>query len=139
MMKEDLSNHGLDHLMIDAVSFRAPNEVGNVQGMLIHPVAQDVYAMNHYPLYHREPLIQLIDVVYHIAQAGYVHRDLRPSNILVQYDGNILLTDFESMVPQSADPIPYRGTSKYASSRILDDDGRDGNFPGDAMMIMIHW
>jgi hypothetical protein len=92
------------------------------EALVVHPIGQDLTRLVTFPGYTRAQLFQLIDLVREIHNLNLIHRDIRPSNILLQRNGiefNILLTDFGTMVSADGAVIPYHGTSKFASQTIL--------------------
>eukprot|EP01040_Poterioochromonas_malhamensis_P010059 gene10059-10933_t len=88
------------------------------KGILLSPVCVDISASSNFSGYDKSQLLQLYLVVQELHTAGWVHRDLRPSNILIQQTGDICLSDFSTCV-RINESHPYSGTTKYASNSII--------------------
>ncbi|GIQ82559.1 hypothetical protein KIPB_003720, partial [Kipferlia bialata] len=67
--------------------------------------------------------IQLLEVLGNLHDNGIYHRDIRPGNILIGDDGNLLLIDFGAAVrvdvPDTPSLGPFAGASKYASPEVM--------------------
>ncbi len=67
----------------------------------------------------REHLCNLIDALQSVHDLGYVHRDVRPDNILrLQFSQQPLLIDF-GYAARADEMVPYSGTLHYASKEVL--------------------
>ncbi len=67
----------------------------------------------------REHLCNLIDALQSLHGLGYVHRDVRPDNILrIQFSTQVLLIDFGYAARADA-MVTYSGTLHYASEEVL--------------------
>jgi len=70
---------------------------------------------------------QLLDALAHIHEAGIVHRDVKPANILIGSDGRARLTDFG--IAQSAEATRLTqtgevvGTLKFLAPEVADGEG----------------
>jgi serine/threonine protein kinase len=65
---------------------------------------------------------QLVSLLGRIHGAGYVVRDLTPSNLMVREDGALLLVDLEH-VAIPGDPVLSAGTAGYLAPELLDRPG----------------
>jgi serine/threonine protein kinase len=63
---------------------------------------------------------KFIQAVKHVHDAGIIHRDIRPENIVVLENGDPMLIDFGFAVSAPFSPISYAGTLTFASARILE-------------------
>lgn len=88
------------------------------KGILLSPICRDVSAPSTFSGYDKLQLQQLIVVVRELHNAGWVHRDLKPPNILIQHNGDICLTDFSTCVRVN-ESYQYSGATKFASDNIL--------------------
>jgi serine/threonine protein kinase len=61
----------------------------------------------------------LLDALCYIHNNNFIHRDVRPDNILTCVDDRLLLVDFGFAVQRDKSAL-YAGTVHYASDRILD-------------------
>jgi serine/threonine protein kinase len=57
---------------------------------------------------------------------GFIHQDLKPSNILLNADGRALIGDFGTSRCETVDhtPTPETGTLRYAAPELFEEDGR---------------
>lgn len=62
--------------------------------------------------------LQLLETLQHVHKHGFVHRDIRPANLLVQRNGSILVNDWGFTVPIDTEQ-PYAGTLIHASDAVL--------------------
>ena len=67
-----------------------------------------------------EILRQLLDAEMHIAKQGYLYRDIKPENILVEPSGNVRLLDYgicipnsQAMAPPEIPPDEFEGSRYY--------------------------
>eukprot|EP00824_Muranothrix_gubernata_P020526 TRINITY_DN409_c0_g1_i9.p1 TRINITY_DN409_c0_g1~~TRINITY_DN409_c0_g1_i9.p1 ORF type:complete len:715 (+),score=119.98 TRINITY_DN409_c0_g1_i9:118-2145(+) len=84
------------------------------QFLLSTPVASPFRLAGGFSLRHA---ISLLDVLKKAHDAGYVHRDVRPNNILVSGD-DALLIDW-GFAAKKGESTPYAGTVRYASDDVL--------------------
>lgn len=67
---------------------------------------------------------QLLGALSHIHAAGVVHRDVKPSNVLIDVEGRARLTDFGIAQPEDATRITSTGevigTLKYMAPEVLE-------------------
>src|SRR5437762_7387880 len=67
----------------------------------------------------RSGLRQLVEGIRHLHQHGILHRDVKPSNVLVTKDGRVVLLDFglatEFTADQRVDTLRIAGTPEYMS------------------------
>jgi len=68
----------------------------------------------------RKHVLQILDVLKQTHSLGLVHRDLRPSNLLlvIGQEDDILLNDWGAAADRDV-PAPYSGTLWHASERVL--------------------
>jgi len=72
---------------------------------------------------------QLIDAVDYCHIKGVYHRDLKPENLLLDYRGNLKVSDFGlSALPQQRDELLHTtcGTPNYVAPEVLGRNGYDG-------------
>ncbi len=77
------------------------------------------------PLLTRNPLSlmrQMANALYYLHMRGYIHLDVKPENLLVTPDGQVVLIDFDLVVKRPRKPIRlkhYPGTRFYVAPEIL--------------------
>lgn len=66
--------------------------------------------------------LQLISAVEHIHSLGICHRDIKPDNILLDFEENVKLIDFGLGITYSPDEllVSSRGTLEFASPDMLE-------------------
>ncbi|XP_076006082.1 citron Rho-interacting kinase [Genypterus blacodes] len=69
-------------------------------------------------------LAELVEAVHAVHQLGYVHRDVKPENVLIDRTGHIKLADFGSAARLTSDktvatPIVNVGTQDFLSPEVL--------------------
>ncbi|KAF7846977.1 hypothetical protein BT93_L3520 [Corymbia citriodora subsp. variegata] len=72
---------------------------------------------------------QLIDAVAHCHSKGVYHRDLKPENLLLDFHGNLKVSDFGlSALPQQGVGLLHTtcGTPNYVAPEVLGQQGYDG-------------
>ncbi|XP_066574932.1 serine/threonine-protein kinase MRCK alpha isoform X2 [Amia ocellicauda] len=75
-------------------------------------------------------LAEMVLAVHAVHQSGYVHRDIKPDNVLIDMDGHIKLADFGSCLRLGSDGMVQSsvavGTPDYISPEILQamEDGK---------------
>ncbi|TMW95042.1 hypothetical protein EJD97_009448 [Solanum chilense] len=72
---------------------------------------------------------QLIDAIAHCHSKGVYHRDLKPENLLLDFQGNLKISDFGlSALPQQGVELLYTtcGTPNYVAPEVLGNRGYDG-------------
>lgn len=72
---------------------------------------------------------QLIDAISHCHSKGVYHRDLKPENLLLDFHGNLKVSDFGlSALPQQGVELLYTtcGTPNYVAPEVLSNQGYDG-------------
>ena len=78
--------------------------------------------LTHVDFLDREKLCSLLDCLRGAHEAGVIHRDVRPDNIMQNGEGNVCLIDWGfSFFGQSLDASPpeFQGTFRYASDEVL--------------------
>ncbi|XP_065028710.1 CBL-interacting protein kinase 24 isoform X2 [Musa acuminata AAA Group] len=73
---------------------------------------------------------QLIDAVDYCHSKGVYHRDLKPENLLLDYEGNLKVSDFGlSALPQKGVGLLHTtcGTPNYVAPEVLNQQGYDGS------------
>jgi serine/threonine protein kinase len=68
---------------------------------------------------------QVLRLLFHVHSNGWVHRDIRPQNILTTSAGQLVLIDWGFAVRWRAIPVPYQGTNNFASLDILESEYAD--------------
>ncbi|XP_060210075.1 CBL-interacting serine/threonine-protein kinase 24-like [Lycium barbarum] len=72
---------------------------------------------------------QLIDAIDHCHSKGVYHRDLKPENLLLDFQGNLKVSDFGlSALPQQGVELLHTicGTPNYVAPEVLGNRGYDG-------------
>jgi len=65
-------------------------------------------------------LIQILDAVSNMHEKGILHNDLKPDNILLQFDGSIKICDFGIVTRVRSRPLKeLRGTIKYLAPEVI--------------------
>ena len=70
-------------------------------------------------------LIQLCDGLDHAHQMGIIHRDINPSNILVQPDDRIKIVDFGVACPVGTEELEFAGTVSYMAPEQIEGEPVD--------------
>jgi serine/threonine-protein kinase len=67
---------------------------------------------------------ELLEALAHIHQAGVLHRDVKPSNIILEPDGTAKLIDFGIALPRDATALTSTGlilgTERYAAPEVME-------------------
>lgn len=76
----------------------------------------------------RSALLQLVQALSALHEAGYLHRDVKPSNILVTDDGQVVLLDFglSQLIRQAQSTGDSLGTPVYMAPEAIDSDAAPG-------------
>ena len=85
---------------------------------------------------------QLVDALAHAHEAGIVHRDVKPANVLVRADGVALLTDFgvarDDALPSLTREGGFLGTLDYASPEQVRGEVVDARTDLWAVGVILH-
>ena len=67
---------------------------------------------------------ELLEALAHIHEAGILHRDVKPGNVIVEPDGTAKLIDFGIALPQDATALTSTGlilaTERYAAPEVME-------------------
>lgn len=132
------SSAGSAHVAAELGVLRALRESDLLRGKWVNLEAEE-WLLNERPvmklplfepsrpsLWRRDHIGGVIDALRTIHAAGYIHRDIRPSNFAFKRidDRRIpLIIDFGCAIPDDCVHRHYSGSKAYASFRFLDDDG----------------
>jgi tetratricopeptide (TPR) repeat protein len=87
-------------------------------------------------------VVQVLDALAHSHQHGFVHRDVKPGNVLVGADGHAVLTDFglaqDASLPSVTTDGGFVGTLDYASPEQLQGLDVDARTDVWAVGVMLH-
>ncbi len=88
----------------------------------------DALASDEAPPDLRALLFALLDAVDHVHGAGFLHRDIKPGNVLLSPEGRPVLIDFGAALPidQPVPPGTSHATPGYAALEQYVEDGREG-------------
>jgi serine/threonine protein kinase len=90
----------------------------------------------------KEVLIQVCDALQSAHDAGFVHRDVKPANIMVENDGNVSLIDFglatDMTEPEAEEPGLVVGTPMYVAPETVSGPGFDHRVDVYAMGVMMY-
>ncbi len=86
--------------------------------------------------------MQILEALEHLHERGYVHRDLKPGNLMLAGDGRLVLMDFGTVVKANA-KIDYEdgiyGTAAYLSPEQVKQDSRiDGRADLYAASVLLY-
>ena len=84
-------------------------------GLVLSPRATDL-RLGQFALRHALQALDTLQAVHE--KTGLVHRDIRPANLLLQDNGDILVNDWGFAVPAN-EPHPYGGAFVHASDTVL--------------------
>ncbi|GAN01721.1 Ser/Thr protein kinase [Mucor ambiguus] len=83
---------------------------------------------------------ELILAVERVHQLGYMHRDIKPGNILIDGKGHIKLGDFGSCISlDTKDYLLMVGTMPYVSPEMCNSEGFDSRHGGVAYGAEVDW
>ncbi|KAF1771147.1 hypothetical protein GCK72_002973 [Caenorhabditis remanei] len=75
---------------------------------------------------------ELVEALAVLHQMGYIHRDVKPDNMLISHSGHIKLADFGTCVKMNANGVvrcsTAVGTPDYISPEVLRNQGQDSEF-----------
>lgn len=125
-----------------------------VQGVVTDQSGKEIpYAQSLYKMYNTSPELFAVNVVKKVLSgimalhdAGYIHRDIDPSNIMITRDGKIKLIDFG--IAKKVDGLKthdrnlttagqFMGKPQYAAPELIIGDLRNQNKPTDIYAIGI--
>jgi len=66
----------------------------------------------------------LLDILAYVHEFGWLHRDLKPGNVLNGPGGRVVLADF-GLAARMDEDVPPRGTLPYVSPEVLDGESAD--------------
>lgn len=123
-----------------------------VQGVVTDQSGKDIpYAQTLYKMYNTSPELFAVNVVKKVLSgimalhdAGYIHRDIDPSNIMITRDGKIKLIDFG--IAKKVDSLKthdrnlttagqFMGKPQYAAPELIIGDLKNQNKPTDIYAI----
>lgn len=95
-----------------------------VEGRTLKQIIQDEGPMN--PRAASEILCQILDALTAAHQAGIIHRDIKPQNVIVTLSGKAKLTDFGIARDADADTQTYSGSTVLGSVHYLSPEQAKG-------------